>query len=158
MDFPKKHAKQTLFKNLTMLDQTMKSIRRALFLLMLIPLLQSCGNKQAMTVSNQLTTFIPEEKLIPIEIDEKKKIEKSTGNFLRDAIKIIHSDKRTQGYFSNISLVNSAIYPDNFSYTFSGVTASTINDFPATTTQQIVVTIEQEQEALFYELSFGANP
>jgi len=123
----------------------------------LVCLSLSCKQKESLSISNKLTTFIPEEKIL-VENSTRKMIASSSGNFLRDAIRMIHTDERTEGYYKNISLVNTAISDTGCSYTFSGVTSSTIDDYRVNSTQRIVVTIEKEEEELFYELSFGSKP
>jgi len=132
-------------------------LKIGLIVLLFSGLFMGCRGKNSISISNKLTTFIPEEKIL-IEDSSKKLVEASSGNFLRDAIRMINTDERTVGYYKNLSLVNSAISENSYSYTFSGLASSTINEYPANQTQQIVVTIEMEQEELFYELNFGSNP
>ncbi len=137
---------------------TMKHyLKISLLSYLLVGLVLGCQHTDSLSISNKLTTFIPEEKIL-VKNDTKKIIENSSGNYLRDAIRMINTDERTVDYYKNLSLINSSISPEETRYTFSGIASSTINDFPANATQEIVVTIGKESEKLYYELSFGSNP
>ena len=117
----------------------------------------SCNQAGSLSLSDSLTTFITPEKILKEEND-RRIIQNSTGNLLRDAIRVINSDQRTSGYFKNLSLLNTSISKENTSYTFSGIVSGSINDILTNTSQQVVVTLQKDPEALYYELNFGAAP
>jgi len=116
----------------------------------------SCAKQVDLQISNDLTTFIPAEK---IQHNESRTIiESPSGNTLRDAVKALLEDPRTKDQMENISLKVSAVQPASFIYTFEGTTKSKPGSNLLDQDLLVDVMIEEQFGNLYYQLSFPSQP
>lgn len=116
----------------------------------------ACYTADTTAISNRLTSFVDPTT---VNLDPAMyKISNPTGNILRDAVRILEKDSRTQGEFESLSLLERSL--DGNSSTFQFLAKSKeFSDYTNTPiTQLVTIQIQESEQGPFYNLSFGSNP